>query len=1123
MRHLIVGLSVTAACVCGAVPATATDLWQFDFTSPRGNGQFQINPANFVIPTSAGSPTTFNVVGTNIAIDAGGIFGAVQYGSGSASRTSCTPAECSVTFSVANAVPGFGTYNVLLQLNFERTWVNWTTPSQQTIQMFLSSNPAATSYNWNDVGSVTRTVVSVAPGWLATPANSDWNAPTNWSVGSVPTSTDTPRFGASSATTIDIKQATQVGGLSFLGGASAYTFNVTGSAGGAASLVVGGAGIDDQSGNRPHFVVGGVSSNLGTLQFTNSATAGDSFITTGAFGITRFTGASSGGTAQLVTNRDGVVDISGLTSSGTAVGSIAGAGGYVLGSKNLTTGSLNTDTEVSGTISGVGGSLTKVGTGALTLSGANSYSGGTQLNGGSLVIGNTGALGSGTLSMANGTTLSFAGSANFAVANNVQISGTGHFSAPGGTTQTVQGTISDGGVSGAVAIEGAGTTVFSGANSYTGGTVINAGTLRLVGAGTLGAVSGSTTVLGGTLDLGGTTQTQNGGFILAGGSIKNGALLSPGDFTVQSGIANIGLDGTGGLTKTGSGTFVLAGTASYTGATNINGGVLEVDGLITGTSAVNLNAGVLMGTGTIDPLTVSINNGATFAPGNGTPGSSMAIVGNLAFQSGAAYLVQISPTASSFANVSGVATLGGATVSANFNSGSYVEKRYTILSAAGGISGTFASLVNTNLPSGFKSSLSYGANDTYLDLSLDFTPAPGAPNYGAALTINQKNVANALTGFFDTTGGIPMVYGALTPAGLTQASGELAAAPQQTTFNAMGQFVGLLTVPLVSQRSGVADVGAVAFMEEEGVGTHPSRKLGDAFATFTKAAPAPFVPRWSVWTAGFGGSQSTEGNAVNGSNRTTGSIYGTAVGADYLLTPDTVAGFALAGGGTSFAVGGLGSGRSDLFQAGAYVRHWDGPSYATAALAYGWQDITTDRTLMIAGFDRLRAEFNANAYSARVEGGYRLAAPGLMGASFTPYAGVQFTTFDLPGYAERVISGSRTFALAYGAKLVTDTRSELGFRTDQSLAVPNGVLSLRGRLAWARDFNPDRSFAATFQSLPGASFAVHGASQAPDSALTTAGAEMSWANGWSAAATFDGEFSDVTRSYAGKAVVRYVW
>ena len=54
-------------------------------------------------------------------------------------------------------------------------------------------------------------------------------------------------------------------------------------------------------------------------------------------------------------------------------------------------------------------------------------------------------------------------------------------------------------------------------------------------------------------------------------------------------------------------------------------------------------------------------------------------------------------------------------------------------------------------------------------------------------------------------------------------------------------------------------------------------------------------------------------------------------------------------------------------------------------------------------------------------------------------------------------------------------------------------------------------------------FVVNGAAQAHDSALTTASAEMKWLNGWSAAATFEGEFSDVTRSYAGKGVVRYAW
>ena len=141
----------------------------------------------------------------------------------------------------------------------------------------------------------------------------------------------------------------------------------------------------------------------------------------------------------------------------------------------------------------------------------------------------------------------------------------------------------------------------------------------------------------------------------------------------------------------------------------------------------------------------------------------------------------------------------------------------------------------------------------------------------------------------------------------------------------------------------------------------------------------------------------------------------------------------------------------------------------------------------------------------------------------TPYAAGQFTTFDLPAYAESVVSGSPAFALAYGAKDVTDVRSELGLRTDKSYAMPDAILTLRGRFAWAHDFDPDRSVAATFQALPGASFVVNGAAQANNSALTTASAEVKWLNGFSLAATFEGEFSDVTRSYAGKGVVRYLW
>ena len=146
------------------------------------------------------------------------------------------------------------------------------------------------------------------------------------------------------------------------------------------------------------------------------------------------------------------------------------------------------------------------------------------------------------------------------------------------------------------------------------------------------------------------------------------------------------------------------------------------------------------------------------------------------------------------------------------------------------------------------------------------------------------------------------------------------------------------------------------------------------------------------------------------------------------------------------------------------------------------------------------------------------------GVGITPYAAAQFTTFDLPAYAEQAIAGTNNFALAYGAKSVTDPRSELGFRTDKSYVMQDGVLTLRGRLAWAHDYDPDRAIGATFQTLPGASFVVNGAAQASDSVLTTASIERKWINNWSIAATFEGEFSNVTCKLCrqGRGAIRVV-
>jgi outer membrane autotransporter protein len=209
-----------------------------------------------------------------------------------------------------------------------------------------------------------------------------------------------------------------------------------------------------------------------------------------------------------------------------------------------------------------------------------------------------------------------------------------------------------------------------------------------------------------------------------------------------------------------------------------------------------------------------------------------------------------------------------------------------------------------------------------------------------------------------------------------------------------------------------------------------------------------------------------------------------------------------------------------MFQAGAFVRRNAGPAYVTAAAAWSWQDVTTDRTVTAAGFERLHAQFNANAITGRIEGGYRYVTPWM---GVTPYAAGQVTSYFLPAYAEQVLAGPGNFALNYAAKDVTSARTELGVRLDKSYAMQTAVLTLRGRLAWAHDFYTDRSITPVFQTLPGTSFIVYGAAQPQDSALTTVSAEMKWLNGWSAGATFEGQFSDISLTYAGKGVLRYSW
>src|SRR5205823_12346286 len=60
--------------------------------------------------------------------------------------------------------------------------------------------------------------------------------------------------------------------------------------------------------------------------------------------------------------------------------------------------------------------------------------------------------------------------------------------------------------------------------------------------------------------------------------------------------------------------------------------------------------------------------------------------------------------------------------------------------------------------------------------------------------------------------------------------------------------------------------------------------------------------------------------------------------------------------------------------------------------------------------DQLRARFNADAVSGRIEAGYRQATSWL---GLTPYAALQATMFSLPNYSEFAVVGNNAFALNY--------------------------------------------------------------------------------------------------------------
>ena len=781
-----------------------------------------------------------------------------------------------------------------------------------------------------------------------------------------------------------------------------------------------------------------------------------------------------------------------------------------------------------------------------TLGGVNTINinSGTVMLDGTIASGGVGA--PTTLTIAAAGTL-LIGSNAASVAPNVTDNGTFGFAQSGAFSfgNVISGT-------GAVEQVGPGSTTLTGINSYSGGTTVSAGTLQLSGSGTLGAPTGTLTVSGGTLDLNGTAQTT-GALTLTSGTIEDsagGGTLTSASFGAQAGTISAALAGSGALTKTGSGTVVLSGNDSYTGATTIDGGTLEVDGMLTNTSRVTVNSGgMLSGTGTVDPPTITIASGGTLSPGSASnPTGTLTLVGNLVFQSGSTYAITISPTQASKTIVNGTATLGGANVVTDLTAsqlGSYKSATYTILSATN-LLGSFNPAVTIEgggLTSAEKLNVEGASSLSYSGNGVDYSLV--VPTYAVLLalpsgsTYNAQNAAGAINSFILAGSTLPSGFqnlanlsGPVLNAAVNQLAGQAGGSFVPSGFMAGDMFLNMVLNPFVEGRDG-AQQGfgpALAYAPEDAL----AQRANAAFSALMPHGPA--APQLSFWGGSYGGSGTIDGNAATGAATVTSQVYGFAAGVDDHVAPDTILGFALGGGGTNWGLDqGMGGGHSGMVQTSVYGSEQFGPAYVSGALAYSWHDVSTTRDVTLAGLDTLNANFGANVVSSRLEAGYRLpddllpfrglpfgALP--RGFGVTPYAALEAQAMVLPAFSEWAAPGSSAqFALNYNGQNYNTARTELGAWLTYDLPLADQALKLYTRLAYAHDFNNEGLTTAFFQQLPGGSFLINTAKPAANDALVTAGLEYRLADGWSMLGKFDGEFASTTTIYSGTGVLQKVW
>ena len=865
-----------------------------------------------------------------------------------------------------------------------------------------------------------------------------------------------------------------------------WSTGVTPGAGQTATFNGGGANQPIVAGN---FTIGTVNMTAGSLTINNTRTltlqsaynlSGASLLGTGtlalgAGSLLTASGAStvaiaprlSGAGAALITGSDvtftgantytgtttidpgGVLQIgAGGTTGALGAGSVVDNGSLLFNRSNALT--------VGNAISG-GGTVGKLGAGTTTLTGTNSYSGTTTITAGTLQIGAAGTAGTlGTGDVVNNGTLAFNRSDSLTVGNAI--------SGSGGLTKTTAGT---------------GTTVtLTGTNSYSGVTTISEGTLQVGAGGTAGTLG-------------------------TGNVVNNGTLA----FNRSDAVGYDGaISGTGAVNQIGAGTTTLTGASTYAGPTTISAGRLSINGSITGDVTVGAG-GNLGGNGVI---TGSVTNNGIVAPGNSI--GTLAVNGSFTQAAGGTYQVEVNAAGQSdriaVTGAPGTATLNGGTVAVQAASGNYGKSTtYTILSASGGVSGTYS-----NVTSNFAfltPSLSYDADDVFLTLLLAgnaFALGAQTPNQravGAVLDLSSGTATGDFATVLDALAGLGTAQG---PAALDALSGQ-----QYAGFGTANVASGLLFMNAVGQQMSAAR-GAT------GGG------IRIALAQACDIACDGIEPRpWALWGSVLGGAGSVAGNG--NASALTYNAAGFATGVDYRTDPRFLLGLGLGYvKGSQWVDGFTGQGATDSFQASAYASFTQAAFYLDALAGYGYNDNRLTRTIAIPGLAPRTAtgRTGADQFLGQAEAGYRIGIYAPAAASLTPFARFQAAIVSQAAFGE---TGADSLDLSVAPQRTDAMRSTIG--AELAGAIDTGwreKLALHLRLGWVHEYaDLSRPVTASFAGAPGVSFTVVGAASQRDSALLGFAADTAIAEGTSLFVRYEGEFATGSDNHAVSAGVRILW